>query len=97
MIFSSLSREQVQHLLPKAQVAVALYRRHNALLSQQLIRDQIAAVDSDVALLLTLIYEKKHLTRPELITRTNREKQLIDQLQITITNPEMHTTTTSLQ
>lgn len=97
MFFSSLSREQAQHLLPKAQVAVALYRRHNALLAQPSIRENIASIDSDVAALLTLIYDKKQCSRAELITWVNREKQLVDQLQVAITNPQHHDADTALQ
>jgi hypothetical protein len=86
--FTQLSTDQAGELLPKVQVAAALYRKHNALLAKTSIREQIAGVDSDVGALLSMIYDKKLISWQELTRRMRRQEQNQERVAVHITSPD---------
>lgn len=83
-LLTSLSKEQADAFLPKAKVAVLLYRRYSMQLLDRSLREKISEQDGDLQDIFTLIYDKKILTRKELHTRVKREEQLQDTLYVSL-------------
>lgn len=87
-LFTRLTPEQVTALLPKVQVAVALYRRHNTQLTLPAFREHIAQIDKDVGDILELVYVKKMCTRQDLLRWANLQEQKQDAISVQVTNPD---------
>ena len=83
-VLTSLPPEHVAAFLPKAKVAVLLYRRYSMQLLDRALREKIGWQDADLQDIFTLIYDKKILTRKELHSRVKRQDQLQETLYVSV-------------
>jgi len=88
--FAQLTAAQIDALLPKVKVALALYRHHNSLLATQGVREQIDKIDHDIGELLHLIYDTKRISRQELTRWVKLQEQNQENIAVEVTMPERY-------